>query len=248
MEISEQTENPLIRYRTDTTVEDNSMPYAPAAKRRRTSKRGYRLSYKRKTSVARNIGLPANNSCMIPLTTRIDWTINNIARANFTFDCQNIYIDGGSNTSPGTNPINGATELSPVFHLSRVAKVEMTFVPSSNGNDYSSGSLVAVPVLGTASNYISGTVQAQADMMQKPDFRSDMLTKQIKRTFYPRLEGSNGIVDVGVNRRNLFEATSSGSTQRWRGCDVFIDPVNGVSTNQICTIYVKVFLECMASR
>jgi len=245
MEISEEnSSNPLKRIVTI----DETMPYGRAIKRRRTSKRTFRLPYLRKTSIARNIGLPRDNSCVIPLTTRIDWTINNIARANFTFDVQNIYIDGGSNTSPGTNPINGAAELLPVFHLARVKKVEMTFVPSSTSNDFSSGSSVAVPVLGTASNYISGTVQSQADMMQKPDFRSDMLTKQIKRTFYPRLEGSNGIVDVGVNRRNLFEATSSGSTQRWRGADVFIDPVNAVSTNQICTIYVKVFLECMASR
>lgn len=248
MEISEETENPLIRYRTDTTVEDDSMPgYGRAFKRRRTAKFS-RVSYKPKASIPRSIGLPANNSCIIPLTSKIDWTINNIARANFTFDCQNIYIDGGSNTSPGTRPINGAAELLPVFHLGRVHKVEFTFVPSSNVIDYSTGSSVAVPVLGTASNFISNTAQAQVDIMQKPDFRSQMLSKQVKRTFYPRLEGSNGIVDVGINRKNLFEAMSTTSSQKWRGCDVFVDPVGAVSTNQIMTIYIKVFLECMATR
>lgn len=245
MEISE--ENSLARHATVRRPREETMSDGRAIKRRKTS-RSSKLSYKFKASPRRSIGLPANNSCIIPLTTKINWTINNIARANFTFDCQNIYIDGGSNTSPGAIAINGGTELLPVFHLGRVHKVEFTFVPSSVSNDYSSGSLVAVPVLGTCSNYISNTAQAQVDIMQKPDFRSQMLTKQIKRTFYPRLEGSNGIVDVGTNRRNLFEALSSTSTQKWRGCDVFVDPVNGVSTNQVMTIYVKVFLEVMATR
>jgi len=242
MEIVQESSNPLKR---QVTIE--TMPYGRAIKRRKTA-RSSRVSYKRKTAVPRNIGLPANNTCMIPLTTKFDWTIDNVARANFTFDVQNITIAGATNTSPGTWPINGAAELVSVFHMARVAKVEMNFVPSSTGNDYSTGSAVNVPTLGTTVNYISSALPSLVDMMQKPGYRSDMLTKQIKRTFYPRLEGSNGIIDVGANRRNLFESMDSSSTQKWRGVDVSVDNMGTVSSNQTMAIYVTVFLECMSTR
>lgn len=216
---------------------------ADGAKKRSAAKRASTVS--RKRSIPRSIGLPASSRCIIPLTTRITFPLTADIRSFFTFDTENIYVQG---TGVGTYAVPGATDIGGVFDLARVHKVEMTIMGSANDLPYTADSALNIPHVYTAFDPSAQDVKAAADMYQLGTLKNAQLDKVIRRVFYPRLEGSNGIIDVGVNQKNLFEKHNSASTQRWRGIQLMTDNVSTNFVNATCSVIFKVFYEVMSTK
>ena len=230
-----------------------TMPYGRGTKRRRTSsgaKTGKQLVGRKMSSyIPRSIGVPADNRCTIPLTSFIDFELTADVSSNFSFDSTNIYCIG---TNSSTQSIPGAADVAAVFDLMRVAKVEVTILPAATDLAYNNQSLSSgqtnIPYVYHAFDPVGTAALSGPQIRQLATVKMDSLNKPIRRTIYPRLEGGNGIVDVGINRKNLFEKSGNESSQRWRGFGLHIDMDSVTWTYGTLRVNFKVFYECMSSK
>ena len=71
--------------------------------------------------------------------------------------------------------------------------------------------------------------------------------KPVKHTLYPRLDGSNGVVDIGANRVDQFMKAGTTSTQNFKGLKTYIDIGTGMD-NCSYKCLVKIYYECAGSR
>lgn len=186
------------------------------------------------------------NKCLIALTNTGDYNLTADVAKTFSFDTANVYVNGSSAA------IGGANEVAAVFEYMRIHKVEMTILPAANSlayNDQNLGSGQSnIPYVYTAIDYSDDDAPTLSEIRQNHTLRLDSLDKPIKRTFYPRLDGSNGVIDVGSNARNHFMKSGNTSTQRWHGIKIFIDMNNEVWTYGQVRIAMKIYFECMQSK
>jgi len=258
MQWNEWVHEPIIINMSQyTTQEDfDSQPIMPYGnKRRRTNSGGYAKTGKqlagRKMSsyVPRSLGVPKDNRCTIPLTTFIDLPLTADVSSNFTFDTTNVYVSGSGAT---TQSIPGAAEVHNVFDLMRVAKVEITILPAASELSYASQSLSTgttnIPYVYHAYDPSGNAALTGPNIRQLATVKMNQLRNPIRRTIYPRLEGGNGVIDVGINRKNMFERSGSESSQRWRGFALHIDMADVVWTYGQLRVNFKVFYECMSSK
>lgn len=239
-----------------TTQESQSQDMAYGHKKRKASSSSG--SYKkRKTSstIPRSLPLVRDNRCTVPLTVTKDAPLTADIDALFAFSNRAIVFEG-SGIGGTSVVIPGADELATCFDLVRLAKVEVTILPAAtdlalNDQTLSSGT-TNIPWVYEAFDPIGDRASGGTtldDVQQLATCRTHLLNKPIKRTIYPRLEGSNGIVDVGVNRKNLFQQSGNiGSTQRWRGWRVRIENESVNWTYGQVRFTFKCFFEVMCSK
>lgn len=246
--IQEPLTNILMSLDPSTQLEnyfdEESMPYGRGTKRRRVANTGKELYRKRSLAVPRGLGIPKDNRCIIPLTQRITFPLTADVRSYFCFDTDNIYVFG---VGAGTYPMPGGTDLVSVFSMARVHKVELTIMGSANDLPFTADSGLNIPHCYTGFDPNASDVKTATEMFQLSSLKVSQLDKPIRRTFYPRLEGGNGVIDIGTNRRNLFEKMGSTSTQRWRGIQFMTDNVSTNYVNATVSVVFKVYYECMGS-
>jgi len=188
-----------------------------------------------------------SNRCIIPLIVNYDMALTTDPAKGFAFDTTNYYIDGGAGVA-----INGATDIAAVFDMARIQKIEVTLMPAANSLDYNNQTIgtgvTNIPYVHTAVDYNEAGQPTLAEIQSNPTCTTGLLDKVFRRTYYPRLEGSNGVIDVGVNRNNIFMSTAAASTQKWNGFKVYIDMKTQVWTYGTCRISFKIFYECMQSK
>lgn len=168
-----------------------------------------------------------------------------IAQA-FSFDMSGFYTNGTLRT------ISGLSELVAVYDMLRVMKVEFTLLPAANSLDYANQTLASgqtnIPFIYHAVDYNDETTPTLTEMQSNPTNKVDRADKILKRTVYPRLDGSNGVIDVGSNHKNLFMRSNASSTQKWFGFKIFLDMLQQVWTYGQLTVQCKVYYECMQSK
>jgi len=181
---------------------------------------------------------------VLTLVGAVDYGMSTDILKSFSFDTGNVYINGAAAV-----PIPGATEIAAVYELARVAKIEFTILPSANGLDYSSQTVTTgetnIPYVYHAVDLNDNATPTIAEIRQNSTVKIDQLSKPIRRTVYPRLEGSNGIIDVAQNQKNIFCNTGVSSTQRWHGFKLAIDMTNVVWSYSRVSIQYKIFYEVM---
>lgn len=219
----------------------------PSAKRVKTEN-AYRSRPLRRVRVPRLLGPGAgSNRCLVPLTTSIDFDLTADYAGAFAFDTVGYTKNGGANVA-----IGGTDQIANVFEMCRIHKIEMTILPNATDLAYSAQTLATgttnIPYVYTAVEYNDTVTPTLAILSQNPTMKIDSFNKVIRRTFYPRLEGSNGLIDVGANQKNIFQKTGTSSTQEWHGIKVFIDMKNVVWTYGGGRLTFKVFYECMQSK
>ena len=211
-------------------------------------KRG-RMSAPRRSIIPRSLNSRSlTQRAVHPLTGEFQFGIgatdNGIA---FSFDTLGAYINS---TTGGSlfQSISGLTELSGVYEILRLAKIEFTVLASFNALDLagiSAGTPLSLPIIQIGPDYNDNDVPTKIIMNQNPLATTHRLDKVIRKTVYPKMEGSNGVIDVGVNQRNLFQQAGVASTQQWHGMKFFIDGQSGYSSATYCTISFKCFFEGM---
>lgn len=190
------------------------------------------------------------NKAIIPLMVQATYPLTTDIDASFKWDTFSLHA---TTTSTTAVTIPGASELRAIWELMRIHKVEVTILPFADSLDYNNQTLSSgstnIPFVYTAIDYVDPDgSRGFSQIRQNPTVRVDLLNKPIRRTVYPRLEGSNGIVDVGVNRRNLFSQSDVSSSQKWNGFMLYIDNVNVNWTYGNVRVEFKVFFECMNSK
>lgn len=237
----------------ETTQESQSqfeMPYSRKRSRSNSYAASSRPGYKRLRYTAKKpITRPgaAGNRCIIPVTHSVDFYLTADPAFAYSFDTGKIYVNGAAGAT-----IAGCTEIAAVFDMARLMKVDVTIIPSANSLDYPDqtvGSGVTnIPFMYTCVDWNDNVTPTFAEVQQNATCQVARLDKVFKRTFYPRLEGSNGIIDVGLNERNKFMHTTAASTQHWNGFKMFIDMAAQVWTYGSGRIVFKLYYECMQSK
>ena len=166
----------------------------------------------------------------------------------FSFDTLGAYVNS---TLLGAQffAISGLTELAGVYEVLRLAKVEFTVLPPAVSNlwtEQTGSTPIKIPVCRSCIDYNDNDVPTLIIVNQSPTVRVDILDKKLTRTVYPKMEGSNGVIDVSVNQRNLFQQAGVASTQQWHGMKFFFDvfptaPFIGMEME----ISYKCYWECM---
>lgn len=243
-----QTQDFFTTQETQETQE--SMP--GYARKRKASSSSSSKPYKRArpgvSRVPRTLAPGGNaNSCIIPLTVDRTFDLTADFARGFSFGCEFMTESAGAQIT-----IPGAAELATVFSLMRIHKVEVTILPSATGLDYNAQTLSSgvtnIPYVYEGVDYQSYAAPSLSVMQQNPTCRTHILNGPIRRTIYPRLEGANGVVDIGSNARNIFKRSNAGSSQLWYGWKLYIDMANQVWTYGSGRISFKIFYECMQSK
>lgn len=222
----------------------------PSLKRRRTDSYASRSGTKRRAFVAR---IPkrlapgaGSNRVIIPLTISTQFDLTADPAYGYNFDTVAMYRNGSSLTIPG------AAEMATVFDLARIWKVEISILPAATGLDYSAQTVGSgatnIPYVYDAVDYNEGALPTREELEQNPTLHVNVFNKVIRRTIYPRLEGANGVIDVGTNVKNQFMKTGAVSTQKWNGWKFFMDMQSVVWTYGTGRITFKIFYECMQSK
>jgi len=169
---------------------------------------------------------------------------------SFAWDTAACYIN--RSTGLTTQTVTGLTELASVYEMLRLAKVEMKILPPANTVDYadqnSVGTRTLIPIVYMAPDYNDNDVPTRDSMLQEPELKTNVLDKVLKYSFYPKLEGSNGMIDVGTNQRNIFMQASLTSSQKWHGAQVFFDMNSVFWPNSNVTVQYKLYWECMHTK
>jgi len=165
----------------------------------------------------------------------------------FSFDTLGAYINSTVN---GTQffSISGLTELSGVYEILRLVKVEFTVIGTFDGMDIDNATAIGLPLGWAGPDYNDNDVPTKIIMQQNPRVKFFQVGKPFKCVVYPKMEGSNGVIDVGVNQRNLFQQAGIASTQQWHGMKFFFDCVTGTNANNLINIQYKCFFEGMMTK
>lgn len=234
------------------TTQESMSSYARPAKRARSNSYGapakrVRMAIPR--SVPRSRALVGRGqTAVLPLIHSHEFSFAADPIIAFQFDHANIWING-SNFAVG-----GLSDISAVYELIRVKKVEVTIMPAANSLDYNNQTLSTgqtnIPYMYTAVDYTNPTLAlTHASIKQNPTCKMHSFDKTIKRTFYPRCQRDSDLVDVGMNDKNLFVRANTGSSQlRWNGFQMAGDLSSQPWTYGGGRIDFKIFYECIMSR
>lgn len=225
-----------------------SMPtqssFSGYGRKRRRSSRSAVTPYRR---VPRSIGSrnPGQRT-VVALSGSRNFPLTADPTCALSFDMSGFYVNGTVNT------IQGLSELVAVYDMLRVMKVEVTLLPAANSLDLANQTITSgvtnIPYIYHAIDFNDETTPTLAELQQNPTTKIDRADRVIRRTFYPRVDGSNGIIDVGTNHKNLFMRSNASSTQKWFGFKWYGDMVFQTWTYGNITMNVKVFYECMQSK
>lgn len=218
------------------------MPYSKKYKKStRYPKRRYRFTSK----YAGVSGARQSNSCVIALTSEADLDLTADIARGFGFSATRLWANGSS-----LQDIPGAADLTAVFDLVRIQKVEVTILPGANQlalNSSTVGTGVQnIPFLLDAFDPTDSTNPSAANIRELSTARSNLLDKVIRRTIYPTLSDASGIINVGQSRKDTF--VRSGTDLPWFGFKMYADMVTNVWTYNIVRVSFKIFYECRQSK
>lgn len=190
----------------------------------------------------------ANQTALLPLIHSHEFSFAADPILAFQWDQQNIYINGSAFA------VGGTSEISAVFELVRIKKVEVTIMPAANSLDYANQTITTgqtnIPYMYTAVDYANPTLSLTlASIKQNPTCKMHSFDKTIKRTFYPRCQRDSDLVDVGMNDKNLFMRANSSTNQvKWNGFQICGDLSSQPWTYGGGRVDFKIYYECIMSR
>lgn len=187
---------------------------------------------------------PKGNSIIIPRTVVYDTDLTVDVSKGFGFSATNLWVNGVSTTALG-----GASDITALFDLVRVAKVEITVQFGNNTFDYGINTVGTgtrnMPYVYDAFDPSDSTNPALTDIRQMATCQMSMPDKALCRTIYPVLQEPSAIVDIGAARKNKF--MQSGTDIPWNGWKVYMDLYNTALTYDVLRFAFKIYFECKFS-
>lgn len=183
---------------------------------------------------------------IIPLTVQHDIALTADVALGFAFDTGNYYYNGVQAA------IAGASDIHAIYDNMRVMKVEITILPAADTLDLNNQTITTgatnIPWLYTAIDYNDASAPTLGTIQQLGTCQTHLWNKVVRRTLYPRIEGSNGVIDASTNYKNQFMRSGIVSSQRWNGFKLYLDMKSQVWTYGSGRISLKVFYECLHTK
>lgn len=194
--------------------------------------------------VPRSIGT-LSNTCLIPRIVIYDLAFTTDSARGFGFSNGWLYVNGAQ-----TVAIAGFSELSALFDLVRIHKVECTLLPGNNSFDYAANTVTTgtrnIPYVYDAFDPNDSSNPSLSDIQQMATCHTHSLDKRITRTIYPNCSPSTSVVDSGVQRKNQWVKSNVDSVQ-YCGWKVYADLQTDVFTYDVARCSFKIFYECKGS-
>lgn len=255
MEWNEHVHDPITnKYMSQVsalTSQESMSGYERPRKRARTAaasgKKPWRMSVPRGVARSKSV-VRSGQTTILPLIHSHEFQLAADPILAFAFDHNNIYINGTGFA------VIGLSDIAAVFELIRVKKVEVSILPAANSLDYNNQTLTTgqtnIPYIYTAVDYTNPALSLSlSSIKQNPTCRVHSFDKTIRRTFYPRAQTDDDLVDVGVNNSNTFVRANSASSQcKWNGFQMCGDLSSQPWTYGGGRIDFKIFYECVISR
>lgn len=177
------------------------------------------------------------NRCVIATTCGYDVLLSADTGVSFGFSPTNIWVDGVSG-------LNYPLDISGIWDLCRVQKVEMTIMCTANSLEFGATATTPIPVCYHAFDPNTSTIPTLTSIRQNSTCQSDRCDKVIRRTFYPNIV-PDAVVDLGNARKNKF--LSVYRDDPFNGILCFFDTFSTAPAAVAARFSFKVFLEVRAS-
>lgn len=156
-----------------------------------------------------------------------------------------MWINGVSTTA-----IDGASDITNLYDVCRVRKVEVNIMLDYNVHEASSTTSVGLPIVYTAFDPTDNATPTQQSIKQYATCRIDMMGdarngNRVIRTFYPRLQQSQGSYSI-INPMNQWVET--GSDIPYNGAKIYMDQIGISNPNRYYMIVCKIYYECKISK
>lgn len=222
----------------------------PTKKRRRATSKSTAVARKARFSVrpTRQLGGSANRA-IIPVMYDYDASLSADIEISMQWNNQGYSVNGGAMQS-----ISNLDGIRSCFAMMRVHHVEVTVMPGANELSLNDQSLTTgvtnIPYFYDAVEFIDPpNEKTLAKIQRNPTVRCSSLSKTLKRTIYPRVQGTSDMVDLGKSDKNIFiQSTNTSNTTHWNGYVAAADMVNVGWTYGTVRFSFKVFYECIMSK
>lgn len=239
------------RYSEYTTQESQTQLTQPDEMPNAHSGRGS-VSKRRKFSrYPRKVSRPLRVSthAIVPRTVFYDMNFATDVALGFGFSPTNLWINNSSSVA-----IPGASDLSNLYDLVRIKKVEITIMPGCTGLGYGSNTLTTdkrnVPYAYHAVDHNSGGNPTITEMQQYSNLKMEAFDKVIRRTLYPAPKFSAaGVGTVSLQGAALKDVwIASAADEPCFGFKLHMDLYNTALTYDVARINFKIFYECKDSQ
>lgn len=163
----------------------------------------------------------------------------------FGFSPTNLWVNGASSTA-----IGGVSEITALFELCRIAKVEITWLPGNQALDWGSNSVTTgirnIPYVLESFDPRVSTTPTISGLLETSGVSFHSANEPFSKVIHPVLLNDAGIVPVGRTNRESFVAT--GVDVPWNGWNVIMDLTSTALTYCSGQFYFKIFYECKSVR
>lgn len=187
----------------------------------------------------------SSQSMIIPRTAYYPLSFAADPAYAFGFSATNVWVNAVSALT-----VPGASEITSLFELVRVAKVIVTYIPGNHALDWGSNTITTgtrnIPWIYecfdpciTATPSIAGMVEAASTITRTANV-------PFSRTIYPVLNESSLAVNTGTSRKDIF--VRAGSDVPFDGWSFIADLSSVALTYDIGALMFKIFYECRCTR
>lgn len=177
-------------------------------------------------------------SYFINRSARYVLNLSTDSNAGYGFSATYLWINGVSTTS-----IDGASDLTNMFEMCRIAKVKCILLPGANVHEVSNDSITSgernVPWVYHGADSASGASSTLTSILQQDDLKITLADKKVERTIYPKLSST---VSAGI----IMPSSSWVQTNTdipYYGLRTYIDVYNALTYNVMCWNFIITY-EC----
>lgn len=190
------------------------------------------------TSMVRVPRLIKNQTHYIKRAVRYVFNLATDSNAGFGWSATYLWVNGVSTTA-----IDGASDLTNMFEMCRIAKVDCVLLPGANVHDIATDTLTSgeknVPWLYHGTDYAQGNSSTLSSILQNDDLRITLCDRGVRRTVYPKLSST---VSAGI----IMSPSSWVQTNTdipYYGLKTYIDVYNALTYNVMTWNFIITY-EC----
>lgn len=146
--------------------------------------------------------------------------------------------------------IPGASDLTNLYDVCRVRKVECNIMFDFNGYEVSATGTVGLPVVYTAYDPTTNASPTQSSIQQMATTRINMIGdardgNRVVRTIYPRAQQTQGGATLLYSTNQWVE---TGSDIPYNGLALYVDMINISNPNRNAMFVFKIYYECKVTK
>lgn len=195
--------------------------------------------------IYKSLASKANDSVIVCRTVQRNVTTSADIGWGFGWSPTYLWVNGASDTA-----IPGAADITSLYDVCRVKKVECNIMFDFNGYEVSATGTVGLPIVYTAFDPTTNANPTQSSIQQMATTKINMIGdardgNRVVRNIYPRLQQSQSGA-VMIYQSNQWVET--GSDIPYNGLALYVDMINISNPNRNAMFVFKIYYECKITK